>query len=169
MQFKPVPEPPSNIEAIRPILEAVPTRAGAVDDCCQHLLAETHLETRSEAETWLTFLRALELVTADPAGYRRCSGAEGVIDGASPDSDRLQRAFRARVYGVDSVLEILERAETPLSTEEVVAEFHQQSTASDRRSNVGRNRLDDGVRVHRLLEWAALLGLGERTDDGRYR
>ena len=169
MQFKPVPEPPSDLETLEAILEAVPPEAGAVDDCCQHLLAETHLETRSEAETWLTFLRALELVTAESAGYRRRSDAEGVIDDAPPDLKRLQRAFRDRVYGVDSVLEILERVETPLPAEEVVAELHQQSSASDRRGNVGRNRLDDGVRVHRLLEWAALLGLGERTDDGRYR
>ncbi|ELY45852.1 hypothetical protein [Natronorubrum tibetense] len=169
MQFKPVPEPPSDIEAIGPILEAVPSEAGAVDDCCQHLIAETSLESRSEAETWLVFLRALELVTEEPAGYRRRSDAKGMIDGASPNSDRLQRAFRDRVYGADSVLEILERAETPLSTEEAGAEFRQRATASNRRSNVGRNRLDDGDRVNRLLEWTTLLGLGDRTDDGRYR
>ncbi|SDJ66725.1 hypothetical protein [Natronorubrum texcoconense] len=169
MQFKPVPEPPDDFETLEAILEAVPTEAGVVDDCCRHLLEETRLDARNEAEAWLVFLRALELVTEEPAGYRRCSSAKGVSDDTALDSDRLQQAFRDRVYGANSVLERLERAETPRSTEDVVAELRQQSTVFDGRSDTRRNRFDDGVRVHRLLEWATLLGLGERTDDGQYR
>ncbi|WP_440764649.1 hypothetical protein [Natronorubrum sp. DTA7] len=169
MQFKPVPEPPSDIEAIGPIFEAVPPEAGAVDDCCQHLVAETHLESRSEAETWLVFLRALELVTEESAGYRRRSDAEGVTDGASPESKRLQRAFRDRVYGVDSVLEILEQADDPLTDGETFTAVRGDLTASGRDGDAGRLESRRAERIRRLLEWGVLFGLIERAGADRYR
>ena len=167
MQFKPVPEPPDDLEGVEPILAAVPTDAGAVEDCCAHLLEETRLESRSDAETWLTFLRALELVTEESAGYRRV--------GPSSPRDRvleiqhLQRAFRRRVYGVDSVLEALERVEWPLNDGEMFTAIRDDVPAFDREGDTDRLETHWIERVRRLLEWGVLFGLIERTADGRYR
>lgn len=168
MQFKPVPEPPSDLEAVEPILAAVPAKAGDVDDCCRHLVAETRLESRTEAETWLVFLRALELVTADHDGYRR-TGTEPASETVL-EVDHLQQAFRKRVYGAESILETLERADEPLTVDEVGTAYREQRAGSDRRSSDRRERPEDGVteRVRRLLEWAEPLELTERTDGGRY-
>jgi len=145
MQFKPVPEPPANITVAETIAHAVPTDPEAVADCCDHLLAETSLSTRAEAATWLPFLRALRLLTEEPAGYSR-SRSVGF-------DSTTQQAFRTRVYGADAVLETLEDADRPLSRPAVA------TAVPDR---VVR---EDGERIERLLEWAVLFGLAERDGD----
>ena len=174
MRFKPVPEPPSDLAAVAAILEAVPVTAGAVDDCCAHLVAETELESRSEAETWLVFLRALELVSAAPAGYRRVpappSGESPSGESPGLDPDDCGRAFRERVDGAEAVLEILESADEPLSAAAVADELAADHAASDRENRPDRFETDRVERVRRLLEWAVLLERVERAGDGdRYR
>lgn len=177
MQFKPVPDPPGDLESVAPILAAVPATADAVDDCCRHLVNETRLESRPEAETWLVFLRALGLVTADPDGYRR-TAAESRF-GSSLEAEHLQEAFRERVYGAETIVEILEGAEEPLTVDDVGAEYREsrvgsdyrrKRAGSDRRSEARPERHEDGLteRVRRLLEWTVLLKLADRTDGGRY-
>ncbi|WP_440771457.1 hypothetical protein [Natronorubrum sp. DTA28] len=169
MQFKPVPEPPDDLESLETILKAVPTEAGVVEDCCQHLLEETRLDARNEAETWLVFLRALELVTEEPAGYRRCSSAKGGSDDTALVLERCQRAFRDRVYGANLVLEALERAEGPLTDSETFGAVRGDVPAFDREVDTGRLETHWTERIRRLLEWGILFGLVERTTDGRYR
>ena len=168
MRFKPVPDPPADLEDVAPILATVPETAGTVDDCCSHLVAETRLEDRSAAETWLVFLRALELAAEEPAGYRRTTATSLSADAL--DSATLGETFRERVSGADAVLEILERTDEPLSAGDVADTLRGERPAldrerrPDRRENAGRDR------VRRLLEWAVLLELAERTADGdRYR
>ncbi|WP_226007829.1 hypothetical protein [Natrinema salinisoli] len=169
MQFKPVPEPPVELSVLATIQRALPATAGDVDDCCRLLLEETALETRDEAATWLTFLRALELATEEPAGFRRRdTGSESALD-----SDRLRRAFRARVYGADAAIGVLERADGPLTADEVaeaIRSERQRSGARERRPT--RSAETQRERVERLLEWAVLLDLAERNgerDEDRYR
>lgn len=174
MRFKPVPEPPSDLASAAAILEAVPATAGAVDDCCAHLVAETRLEGRNEGETWLVFLRALELVSAAPAGYRRVPAAPSgeSPSGESPglDPGDCGRAFRERVDGADAVLDVLESADEPLSAAAVADEIAADRSASDRENRPDRFEVDRVERVRRLLEWAVLLERAERTGDGdRYR
>ncbi|WP_339103303.1 hypothetical protein [Haloterrigena salinisoli] len=174
MRFKPVPDPPADLERVAPILEAVPATAGAVDDCCGRLVDETRLESRDAAETWLVFLRALDLATEESEGYRRVAATSE--PGQPIDPATLQQPFRDRVYGADAVLEVLERAETSLSVADVSDAVHderpglERGSRSDRRER-GRGYADDPhERVRRLLEWADLLGLAARTADGdRYR
>ncbi|NUB92487.1 hypothetical protein HT576_15855 [Haloterrigena sp. SYSU A121-1] len=166
MRFKPVPEPPTDLEAVAPILEAVPETAGAVDDCCGHLVAETRLESRDAAEAWLVFLRALDLVTEESAGYRRATGRSpptGSLESAGP---RLREAFRERVYGADAVLEALEQADGPLAVEDVVDAVRDERRAVARETSNGRRETARLERVRRLLEWAVLLELAERSADG---
>lgn len=159
MQFKPIPEPPADLQAVEAILEAVPATAGAVDDCCRHLLAATRLEARSDAETWLVFLRALGLATVESAGYRRVAATAGTDQPIDPAA--LRQPFRDRVHGADAILEVLERAATPPSVGDV-----SEAVRDERPRFSGGHAADPHERVRRLLEWAALLGLAERTADG---
>ncbi|WP_345779411.1 hypothetical protein [Natrinema sp. SYSU A 869] len=46
MQFKPVPEPPTDRTLLATVCRTLPATASDVDDCCQHLIDETPLETR---------------------------------------------------------------------------------------------------------------------------
>ncbi|MDF9744315.1 hypothetical protein [Natrinema salsiterrestre] len=163
MRFKPVPEPPAERTVLATIQRALPATAGDVDDCCRLLLAETALETRDEAATWLTFLRALELATEEPAGFRRRDAGSG----SALDSDRLRRAFRARVDGADAVLGVLERADGPLTADEVAEAIRSERRQSgDRDRRPTRSVETQRERIERLLEWAALLELAEQERDG---
>ena len=157
MRFKPVPDPPTDLEAVAPILEAVPETAGAVDDCCGHLVAKTRLESRGAAETWLVFLRALGLVTEESSGYRRMTERSPPAVSLESADPRLREAFRERVYGADAVIEALERSDEPLALEDVV-----DAVRSEHRATAPTER------VRQLLEWAVLLALADRTDGGRY-
>lgn len=163
MRFKPVPEPPTDLEAVAPILEAVPETAGAVDDCCGRLVAETRLESRDAAEAWLVFLRALDLVTEESAGYRRVTEQSPPEERLESTDRRLRETFRERVYGADAVCTALEDDDGPLSVAELVETLRDGRAGDQRRAR--RNRIDS-ERVERLLEWAVLLELAERADGG---
>ncbi|THE63467.1 hypothetical protein D8Y22_16660 [Salinadaptatus halalkaliphilus] len=164
MKFKPVPDPPADFAAIETIHRAVPTEPDSVDDCCGELVAETPVSTRDDAATWLTFLRALEAAEETDTGFQRRDFASGF------DADRVRRAFRERVHGVETVLEVLAEADRSLTLEEM------SRYLADREARVGASRGTTGEseddarapRVERLLEWAVLFDLAERTD-GRYR
>lgn len=168
MQFKPIPEPPSDLASVESILEAVPETAGAVDDCCAHLVDETRLETRADAETWLTFLRALELANEETAGYRRAEDAADRIAQLEAGADSLQESFTARVYAAETVLEALERADEPRSAEAVFEDVRGGIPALKRVEKDGDLETHWLERTRQLLEWAALLDLVQRTADGRF-
>ncbi|WP_049925812.1 hypothetical protein [Halopiger goleimassiliensis] len=156
MKFKPVPEPPADLETVVRTARAVPTQAEAVDDCCAHLLAETRLTDRDAAATWLVFLRALEVVTEEPAGYRRLE-ADPTVDPAA-----WRRSFRERIYGAEAVLETLADSDDPLSAAAVADAVRRDSSA---RARAGRTDDREG-RIERLLEWAVLLGVADRSPEG---
>ncbi|APX96295.1 hypothetical protein [Natronorubrum daqingense] len=168
MQFKPIPEPPSDLASVESILEAVPETAGAVDDCCAHLVDETRLETRADAEAWLAFLRALELAREESAGYRRAEDAADRIARFGAGTDSLQESFTARVYAAETVLEALEGADEPRSVEAIFDDVRGEIPALKRAETDGDLESHWLERTRRLLEWAALLDLVQRTADGRY-
>ncbi|WP_276253361.1 hypothetical protein [Halomontanus rarus] len=158
MQFKLVPAAPDDLEYVETVQRAVPLVPGSEDDCCARIMRRTEIAPRDEARTWLTFLRALELAEEGPSGFTRTR--------RDPDPEHLRTAFRDRLYGVDRILEILAEADEPLSSEAVYDRFkddvptYEQYRWSERLEAVWSERLD------RLLEWAALLDLAERVDDG---
>ncbi|QLG48788.1 hypothetical protein [Natrinema halophilum] len=166
MRFKPVPEPPADFAFVAAVTRALPAAAGDVDDCCRHLVDETSLETRDEAATWLAFLQALELATEEPAGYRRRDSITGVDSRTGLDRGRLRRTFRERVDGAERVISVLERADEPLTAEEIVAAIRDARRTDERRSRPSRADGADGERdrIVRLLEWAVLLGWVERDN-----
>lgn len=164
MQFKPVPDPPADLGALETVRRAIPADTGEIDDCCQHLIDETPLETRDEAAAWLTFLRALELAAEEPAGFRRrVPPSSGDADSSALDRNRLGQAFWDRVYGADAALAVLERADEPLTAEAVAGALRDDRSNSERRSRPNGVSED---RVERLLEWAVLLGVVNRGENG---
>lgn len=156
MRFKPVPLPPADRSTVETVREALPADADGVDDCCGRLVDRTSIATREEARSWIAFLRALELATADGAGYRRTS--------REFDRSGVRAAFRERVYGADAILEILDRAEGPIPAATVHERLCDERSSIERRSSAGST--DSEERVHRLLEWAILFGLAERAEGG---
>ncbi|MDS0475485.1 hypothetical protein [Natrinema sp. 1APR25-10V2] len=179
MRFKPVPEPPADLAFVETVWRSVPETAGAVDDCCAHLLEETPIADRDEAATWLTFLRALELATEESAGYRRRSPGPSDDADTALERDRLRRAFRERVDGTEAILAVLadavehgstspdsqtrrdaDRALTAAAVADAVSDG-----PSDGERRARRTRIEED-RIERLLEWAVLLGLAERAENG---
>ncbi|WP_207891626.1 hypothetical protein [Natrarchaeobius halalkaliphilus] len=159
MQFKPIPEPPSDLETVGDVRAATPLPAESRRndiDCCARLIDETHIRSRDDAGDWLTFLRALELVRSEPHGYVRTS------EGRSPPT--LRERFRERVYGSAAVLDVLEEHGEPLDARAVVERTEDRSSgdagARDRNST-NRREFD---RTERILEWAVLLGAIERVE-----
>ncbi|MWV38248.1 hypothetical protein [Natrialba sp. INN-245] len=171
MRFKPVPEPPEGLEAVAGVAAAVPAESDATAsdaDCCSRLVERADVEGREAAATWLTFLRALELVETERDTYRRTAN--------DVDPESLRTTFRSRVRDVPTVLEVLEDSSTGLEVATVTRRVRDRSTER----TVGRSHRepDDcarwAERVERLLEWATLFGLVDRTADGngstvRYR
>ncbi|WP_255167567.1 hypothetical protein [Natrononativus amylolyticus] len=160
MQFKLVPEPPAALAFVGEVQAAVPLVPGDEDDCCARIIRRTDVGPRDEARTWLTFLRALELATEGPSGFTRTR--------REPDPERLRRAFRERVYGAETVLEILADADDPLAAGTVFERFESEIPHYERRKYGARLEEVWSERVRRLLGWAVLLDLAERVD-GRYR
>lgn len=154
MKFKVVPEP-RNPAFVREAQRALPLVPGNEDDCCARLMDRTDLPARDEAREWITFLRALCLAEETDSGFRRLR--------RNLDSADLARAFRERVFGAETVLEILATADEPLGVEAVFERFREAVP------NWERHRRSDWAeewreRVRRLLEWTVVFDLTERVD-----
>lgn len=161
MQFKPVPPAPDSVELLETVRGAVPRDPEDTDDCCARLVDRTVVESRDAAAEWLTFLRALELATEQAAGFAHTQ--------RDPDRDDFRRAFRDRVYGVDELLARLEEADEPLSATAAATGLGEAGGRGERRDFSSRLAERRKERIERLLEWAVLLELVERTDGGYRR
>lgn len=177
MRFKLFPDPPADLDAVADAQRAVPLVPDGEDDCCERLLRRLDLPTRDVARTWLTFLRALELVEETDSGFKRRR--------IEPTPDRLRAAFRERVFAAEEALAALreatggsgtdrERGEgrdaagRGLTADETFDRLRERIPTWERQKNptewesIWRGRTAD------LLEWFVLLGLAER-DGERYR
>ncbi|PSQ44828.1 hypothetical protein BRD17_02940 [Halobacteriales archaeon SW_7_68_16] len=155
MRFKPVPPAPDDLDGLARVRDAVPLVPGSETDCCARLIDRAGVPARDEAKTWLTLLRALELIERTETGYRRCR--RGI------DREDLARAFRARVDTAATVLDALD--DEPRDATAVFAAVRATIPDWERR----RSADPEGLyreRVTNLLDWAVLLGLAERRDGG---
>lgn len=157
MQFKPVPSPPDSLEFVEEARSTVPLVPKSEHDCCGRLQHRTTVDRRDNAETWLTFLRALELVAEHETGYARTR--------TEFDRDAIATAFEKRVFAADTILETLRAADTPLDVDTVFDRVEETVPRWERDRHpewrdVWHKRVAD------LLEWAVLLGFAERTDGG---
>ncbi|MFC4249486.1 hypothetical protein ACFOZ7_21565 [Natribaculum luteum] len=161
MQFKLVPEAPEDLESVAAVQQAVPLIPANEDDCCARIMRRTEIAPRDEARTWLTFLRALGLAEEGSSGFTRTQ--------RDPDPEDLRRTVREQIYGVEDVLETLEAADGPLAADEVYERFrekipqYEQYRYGDRVDEIWRER------VERILEWAVVLDLAERSESGYRR
>ncbi|MFB6302033.1 MAG: hypothetical protein ABEH78_04145 [Haloferacaceae archaeon] len=156
MRFKRVPDPPGDVERLDRARLAVPLVPDAEADCCARLRDRCDLPDRDAARAWLTFLRALGLVERTERGYRRTRPA--------PDEAARRAAFRDRVYGAREALDAV-AADGPLTAGEVFDRLRERVPAWERARDTDWTA-SWRERTRRLLDWAALLGLAERTDEG---
>lgn len=161
MRFKPVPAAPESLDAVAAVQRAVPLVPGSEADCCARVMDRTHVGERDEARTWLTFLRALELVRETEAGFVR--------ERRDLEREALATAFRERVFAAGDVLDALAAADEPLSADEVFERVEPRVPQWEREKDPGGWRETWRERVRRLLEWAVLLGLAERESGGYVR
>ncbi len=157
MRLKPVPEPPADLDAVADVQRALPLVPSSEDDCCARVVRRTSVAARDEANRWITFLRALELAAEHESGYTR--------ERTDPDRAALAAAFREGVFGAREVLDALAAADEPLGPDAVL-ERVEGIVPRWERSKRRDWREEWTDRVERLLDWAVLLGLAERTDDG---
>lgn len=147
-QFKPVPEPPDSLEGVEEARRAIPLVPDPQADCCARLQDRIGLGSRQDAETWLTFLRALELVERKQSGYARTRH--------DIDRDELAAAFRERVLGADAALDAAEGQSGDAAVEAAFEAVRDSVPEWERR------RHDDWEsvwrdRTERLLGWSDLI------------
>ncbi|NHN47250.1 hypothetical protein G9464_06515 [Halostella sp. JP-L12] len=156
MRFKEVPPAPDSLDFVADAQRAVPLVPGSEDDCCARLQRRTDVPDREAARTWLTFLRALGLAEETDAGYARTD--------RDIDREGLAAAFREGVFGAAEVASLL--SDHPLTAAEAFEQFRPDVPQWERHRNPETWEDEWEGRVARLLEWAVLLGLAERTDAG---
>ena len=160
MKFKLVPDAPGEFDFVGDAQRAVPLVPGTEDDCCARLMNRLDFPSRDTARTWLTFLRALELAEETQSGFARTR--------RSLDRDELAEAFESRVYGVSTVLDVLDE-HGPLSEEAAFEAFREEIPTWERHKDPSRVEDVWRERIGNMLDWAVLFGLAERTDEGYRR
>jgi hypothetical protein len=157
-RFKLVPPAPDSLDAVAAAQRAVPLVPDSEDDCCARLMRRCDLPSRDVARTWLTFLRALELVEETPGGFRRLR--------TDPTPDHLRAAFRRRVFGAAELLDALEAAGEPLDGDELFERFREQVPTWEHHKEPTRWVDLWRERVETLCAWLVRLDLAESTPDG---
>ena len=157
MKFKVVPPAPDSLARLETVWQAVPVVPDGEESCCARLMQEANVPAQDEAKEWLTFTRALDLAEEGPRGYSRVRGEF--------DPETLAERFRTHVYVAEEALAVLADADEPL---EATAVFDR---LRDRVPTWERQRHADWAetwteRTERILGWAVLFGLADRTGDG---
>ncbi|MEF8830622.1 MAG: hypothetical protein V5A23_03695 [Halobacteriales archaeon] len=156
MRLKPVPPAPEDLDGLWAARDTQPRVPRSETDCCGRLMDRYGVPERGEAETWLTFMRALGLVGETDGHYYRT--------GDDPDRAALAERFREGVYAAREVLDALEDRE-PKSAEATFEAVADVVPEWERHRDPGWEQTWR-TRVERLLAWAALFGLVERTAEG---
>jgi hypothetical protein len=158
VRLKAVPEPADNVATLAAAQRAVPRVPGTETDCCARI-AERLGVGRDHARTWLTFLRALELVERTDSGFVRAE--------RDPEAAATRKAFRERVFGARETLAAV--ADGPVTVEDAFQRVAEAVPAWER-DRRGDWRAHWRERTARLLAWAVLLDLaaadGERFSPG---
>lgn len=160
MRLKPVPPAPDSLDEVATIRRAVPVTPGSEMDCCQRLMTRGGVSAQDDAREWLTFLRALGMAEETADG--------GFVRTRDPATDReaIANRFHEHVYGVREILTILSDR-GPLPPEEVFDAYRPSIPTWERHRHEAWERIWR-ERVERILDWAVLLDLAQRTD-GCYR
>lgn len=159
MQRKPVPPAPASLDRVWTVRDAVPLVPESEDDCCRRLIERAAVPDRGTASAWLVFLSALGVVADTDSGYARVREDRSRGD--------LADAFREDVFLAAETLDALD-ADDPRTPEDVFEAVRERVPRWERskRENWQAFWTD---RVERRLDWAVLLGLAVRDDDGYRR
>lgn len=160
MQRKPVPPAPSSLAAATDVVDAVPLVPKPEDDCCRRLIDRAGVADRGLASSWLVFLAALGVLDDDASGYAR--GGDVSLD----DVESLAARFRDNVFLAAETVDALD--DTPQSPATVFEAVRDGVPRWERAKRDNWPEFWTG-RVERRLDWAVLLGLADRTDDGYVR
>jgi len=160
MRFKHVPRAPGDVDRVFEARQAVPLVPDTQDDCCTRLMERVGFPARDEAAKWLTFLRALGLVAEHERGYARTR--EDV------DPEVLADRFLDGVFLAPAVRDAVATAEDPPTASEVFDAVASEVPQYERNKYPNSWREVWGDTVARELDWLALLGELEATDDSRY-
>ena len=152
MRLKPVPDPPTDLDALREYQRAVPLVPGDTDDCCARLRRRRDLPDRQTANDWLAFLRALGLVEETPRGFVRAD--------AEPTPELVREGLRDGVLLVPEALAALREAspDDPLTPDDLFAATRERVPRHDRARNPDWEAAWRD-RAARLLGWLALVDL----------
>lgn len=157
MRFKPLPDPPGDLEAVAAAQRALPLVPGSEDDCCARLMRRRDLPSRDVARTWLTFLRALELAVETDSGFKRSS--------REPSAANLRESFVANVYSAREVLNALRAADAPMTTDRVFDVVADHIPTWERHKSRSWEN-DWRERIANLLGWLTVLDLAAERADG---
>ena len=154
MRLKPVPDPPTEIDALDDFRRAVPLVPGSEDDCCARLRDRRNLPNRQVANDWLAFLRALGLARETARGFVRAD--------AEATPELVREGLREGVLLVPEALALLRdaSAEEPVTPASLFAATRESVPRHDRARDPNweaswRDRAD------RLLRWLSLVDLAE--------
>ena len=160
-RFKLVPPAPASLDAVADAQRAVPLVSDSEDDCCARLMRRCDLPSRDVARTWLTFLRALELVVETDEGFRRLR--------TEPTPEHLRTAFRERVFGAEELLSTLDSADEPLDGDALFERFRDRVPTWEHHKEPARWADLWHERVGTLADWLVRLDLAESTAAGYRR
>ena len=154
MRYKVAP-PPRSVSFLAAVRGAVPLVPETESDCCLAIQRATDVSGRERAREYLTFTRALRLVTENSRGYHRT---------LEPlETARLASAFRERVFLGRELVETV--GTEPKSPEDAFDAVRDAVPRWERERQPDWER-EWRDRVDRLLEWAVVLGLVERVEGG---
>ena len=159
MRLKPVPEPPTDLDALRAFQRAVPLVPGDTDDCCARLRRRCDLPDRQTANDWLAFLRTLGLVEETPRGFVRAD--------AEPTPGLVRDGLRDGVLLVPEALAALRDASPtdPLTAADLFAATRDAVPRHDRARDPDWEAAWQD-RAARLLGWLALVDLAAPVRGG---
>lgn len=156
MRFKVVP-PVRSRAFIREAHWSLPLVPSSENDCCA-LLMNHGIDSRDEAREWITFLRALGLVSEENGRFYQRQ--------VDPSDRELASAFRERVYAANELLNLVAETESPLKVEELFEQGQEQGIIPQWEryqqdwENVWR------VRIQRILAWGCEFNLLKQREEG---
>lgn len=152
MRLKPIPEPPTDLDALRTYQRAVPLVPGSTEDCCVRLRDRCTLPNRQVANDWLAFLRALGLAKQTDRGFVRTD--------VDPTPQTVRDGLREGVLLVPATLEQLAAAtpSDPLTPAGLFAATRDAVPRHDRARDPDWESTWQ-ERADRLLRWLALVDL----------
>ena len=153
---KVVPPAPDSLDVLTEVWRAVALVPEPEESCCARLMDRAGVPAQDEAKEWLTFQRGLGLVREGERGFYR-------VRDAPPEEVDLQTRFREGVYGVETLLDHL--GDRPLDADEAFDRFEARVPNWERHHDTDWRSVWR-ERVRRLLDWAVLFGLAERTPEG---